>query len=456
MEQQTDILILGAGLTGLTTAFYTNKNQKDFLVIDKNPRVGGVINTEQENGFTFETGPNTGVLGNPEVAELFEDLNGACEMVQASGLVNKRYILKGGKWQAMPMGLWSGIRTPLFTWKDKFRILGEPFRAKGTDPNEVLAETVKRRMGKSFLQYGIDPFILGVYAGDPSKLVTKYAFSKLYRLEQDFGSFIGGSMKKAKQNKHDLRSKKATRKVFSVKGGLAKLPNALYEAIGKDKVILNAQSLKISVIEGKYHASYLINGQENTIVANKLVSTLGAHALAQALPFIASDQLNKIQSLKYAKVLQAVLGFDEWDGRPLDGFGGLIPFSEKRDILGAMFLSTLFPDRAPEGGALVSVFVGGIRREDIFEKSDKEIKKIVEREITDLLQIKDFNPILFKLIRYQHAIPQYGIESEERLQAIAQIESQYKGLIIGGNLKDGIGMADRIKQATELAVKACN
>ena len=226
MEKHTDILIVGAGLTGLTTAFYINKNQKDFVVIDKKPRVGGVINTESENGFTFETGPNTGVLGNPEVEELFEDLGSACQKVEASKLVNKRYILKGAKWRAMPMGPWQAITTPLFSLGDKFRILGEPFRAKGKNPNESLAEMVKRRMGKSFLQYAIDPFILGVYAGDPAKLVTKYAFQKLYRLEQDYGSFIGGSLKKKKAT--DPRSKKATRKVFSVKGGLSNLPKDLF------------------------------------------------------------------------------------------------------------------------------------------------------------------------------------------------------------------------------------
>ena len=243
--------------------------------------------------------------------------------------------------------------------------------------------------------------------------------------------------------------------MFSVKGGLSKLPEALYEACGKEHFILNAQGLNISYEEGKYRAVAKVNGETVVVTANKLVTTIGAHAYRDALPFVPRPQLEKIQNLKYAKVLQAVLGFEEWDGRPLDGFGGLIPFSEKRDILGVMFMSTLFEDRAPQGGALVSVFVGGIRREDLFDKSDKEIKKIVEREVSELLQIKDFNPILFKLIRYHYAIPQYGIESEERLKAIDQLESQFKGLIIGGNLRDGIGMSDRIKQGTQLAERAC-
>ncbi len=216
MEKTTNIAIIGAGLTGLTTAFYLKKQHKDFLVLEENNRVGGVIHTQHQDGFTFEEGPNTGVLGSPEAAELFEDLGGLCSLETAGGNVNKRYILKNGEWTAMPMGLIDAVKTPLFTMKDKFRILAEPFRKPGTDPEEPLSELVKRRMGQSFLDYAIDPFILGVYSGDPSKLITKYAFPKLYNLEQNYGSFIGGSVKRMFRKK-DERAKKATRKVFSVK-----------------------------------------------------------------------------------------------------------------------------------------------------------------------------------------------------------------------------------------------
>jgi protoporphyrinogen/coproporphyrinogen III oxidase len=119
------------------------------------------------------------------------------------------------KWEPLPSGIIKGITTPLFTFPDKLRLLGEPFRKKGENPNETLADLVLRRMGKSFLDYAIDPFILGIYSGDPAKLVTKFAFPKLYRLEQDYGSFIKGALKKAKEPKTE-REKKATKEIFSV------------------------------------------------------------------------------------------------------------------------------------------------------------------------------------------------------------------------------------------------
>jgi protoporphyrinogen/coproporphyrinogen III oxidase len=450
MERNIDTAIIGAGLTGLTTAFYLNRKQADFIVLEENERVGGVIHTRHQDGFTFEEGPNTGVLGNPDVAELFEDLGEACQLETATDNVKKRYILQNGQWVAMPMGLADAVKTPLFTLKDKFRILGEPFRKRGANPEEPLSEMVKRRMGQSFLDYAIDPFILGVYSGDPSKLITKYAFPKLYNLEQTYGSFIGGSVKRMFLKK-DERDKKATRKVFSVKAGLSNLTDALHESTGKDKFLLGVKGIEINYRNNLYVITGSINGETVVVNAKKVITTTGGFALDKLLPFADKRLLANIQKVKYAKVLQAAIGFKQWKGDPLDGFGGLIPFVEKRDILGVLYLSALFSGRAPEGGALVSVFVGGVRREELFEKPDDEIRKIVEREFKDVMKLQEFNPDLFEIIRYHHAIPQYSFESKAKLEAIDQFQKNYPGLVIGGNIRDGIGMADRIKQGKMLA-----
>ena len=128
---KTDVVIIGAGLTGLTTAFYLRKRGIRVLLLEKNDRAGGVIQTIKEDGFIYETGPNTGVVGNPEVAELFEDLSSSCKLIIANPEAKRRLIWKNNAWQALPSGLLSAIQTPLFTLKDKLRILGEPFRKAG-------------------------------------------------------------------------------------------------------------------------------------------------------------------------------------------------------------------------------------------------------------------------------------------------------------------------------------
>ena len=353
-----EVIILGAGLTGLTTAHHLKKRGIDISILEKSNRVGGVINSVTEHGFTYEEGPNSGVIANVEVLRLFEDLKDNCELEVANENVKRRYILKGGKWQALPSGLKSAVTTPLFSLKDKFRILGEPFRSPGKDPNETLAELVKRRLGKSFLDYAIDPFILGVYSGDPNRLVTRFALPKLYNLEQKYGSFIGGTIKKGSEPKTD-EEKKVTRGVFSTKGGLSSLINAIKNKIGEENIITGISDLTVTPIDQHFLVSYTDSeGISVKLETKKVISTIGAHQLDKVLPFVDPEQMSKITNLYYARVIEVVLGFNQWKGIKLDAFGGLIPFMENRDILGALFMSSLFEERAPKEGALFSIFMG--------------------------------------------------------------------------------------------------
>ena len=448
---EVEVVVVGAGLTGLTAAFYLNKANVKFIALEKAPVVGGVIRSTTENGFMYEHGPNTGVVGNSTVVDVFEELADKCSLEIADETAKKRFILKAGKWEPLPSGPISAIKTPLFTLKDKFRILGEPFRPAGKDPHENLASFVKRRLGESFFNYAIDPFIIGVYAGDPNYLIPKYALPKLYNLEQKYGSLIGGSVRKG-FDKSTVRDKRVTRKVFSFKNGLGSFTEALYQSAGSENFKLNAENIQADKTENGFTVTYKdANGAIVTIHTKKLITTIGAYALENTLPFVEKAAMSKLNSLLYTKVIEVTLGFDTWNGCALDGFGGLIPSIEKRDILGVLYMSTLFPDRAPKGGALLSIFMGGVRRQDLMEKTDAEITEIVKRECMSLMNLQEFNPSLFKIMRHNKAIPQYGVESGERFETITELEQKYPGLVIGGNLRDGIGMADRIQQGKKLA-----
>ncbi len=463
MEQTIDIAIIGAGLTGLTTAHNLKKAGKSFHVIERRNVVGGDIQTAQESGFTFEQGPSTGVMSNETVAELFADLEGLCEIERPSNAVNKRYVLKNGKWQALPAGLIGGITTPLFTWADKIRLLGEPFRKPGTNPNETLSDLVLRRMGKSFLDYAIDPFIIGVYAGDPGYLVPRFALPKLYNLEHNYGSFIGGSIKLNKERAKTMtEEEKAAKKqqkgsrIFSVKGGLSNFMLALYKSAGTENFSLGISNLTIIPGNGHYIISGIqADGTSFSLKANKVITTVGAHELDVLLPFVSSEDMNAITNLLYARVVQVGVGFKKWDGFPLDAFGGLISHKEKRQALGVLFPSAFLQGRAPEGGALLSVFMGGVRNDSLLDKNDDEIRSLVEQEVSSLMKLKEFKPDLLRIFRYRHAIPQYGADCEARFASLDKIQTEFPGLFIGGNLRNGIGMADRIKQGKDLAEKVC-
>jgi oxygen-dependent protoporphyrinogen oxidase len=447
---KTEVIIIGAGLTGLTTGFYLKKAGIDFRIIEKSGKTGGVIQTVSKDGFVYETGPNTGVVSWPEMAELFEDLNGKCELEIADPSAKRRLVWKNGKWHALPSGLLSAVGTPLFSWYDKFRILGEPWRAKGTDPNEKLADMVKRRLGKSFLEYAVDPFVSGIYAGDANELVTKYALPKLYRLEQDYGSFIKGTIQKAKLPKTD-RDKKATREVFSAKGGLGQMIGALTEAIGSENILLNAQETLIKPVENGFQIQVTTDHQMHSFGSAKVITTSGGYALENVLPFLTKEELAPFNQLKYAAVVQVLLGFKNWKGMSLKAFGGLVPGKENKNILGVLFTSSFFEKRAPQGGALLSVFMGGTKRPDIFAMDDSKIKSVLEKELPGMLGIEKLNPDVMQICRYPKAIPQYTETSELRFKMIEKLQEKYHGLVLAGNIRDGIGMADRVKQGRTIA-----
>ena len=446
MKQQHEIVVIGAGLTGLSTAFHLHRQGRDVVILEKADRVGGQIHTYHENGFTFESGPNTGVVSFPEVAELFQLLEGSCQLEIARESSKRRLIWKGDRFHELPSSPVSAITTPLFRLSDKFRILGEPWRKKGTDPDEPVGALAARRLGKSFYEYAVDPFVSGVYAGDPMKLTTRYALPKLYNLEANYGSFIRGAIAKAKEPKTD-RDRLATKKVFSAVGGLQRL----VEALSKDlRIITSANNLKVMpTADGQWSCTY--NGTEE-IVCRKVVTTVGAYALPALLPFIPEAQMQKMSNLFYAPIIQVILGVKNARGLDFPAFGGLVPSKEQKRVLGILFPSSCFEQRCPDGGALYSYFIGGARHTDYLQKSDDEIREITLEAFHSMLKYPaDMQPDLLRIFRHEHAIPQYWSDSGERFATIEALQQQYPGLILAGNMRDGIGMGNRIHQGATIA-----
>lgn len=439
------VAIIGAGITGLTTAFYLRKAGISYSIFEKSDKIGGVMQSKTDGTFLYETGPNSGVISHAEMADLFDDLKDNCELELADDASAKRLIWKNGNWHPLPSSLLSAVTTPLFKFSDKLRVLGETFRKKGNDPNEDLASLVKRRLGQSFLDYAIDPFILGIYAGDPAYIVPKYALPKLYNLEQNYGSFIGGAIKKSREPRTEA-DKKANRKIFTTKGGLGNLISALVEEAGRENIFTNTQ---VEVLDNRYNLSVIGKNEQ----FSQVVFTGTTTKLSSLMPFLNKDLLKPIESLRYAKVVEASIGFKKWDGIKLDAFGGLVPFKENKNILGVLFMSSLFEKRAPEGGALFTIFSGGMRKAYLAELTEGELKTIIAEDFKEMMGLKDFKPDLFELNYYNQAIAQYGADSEARLANISQIENENPGLFLAGSMRNGVGIADRVKQGKDIALQ---
>lgn len=453
-QSQPQVTIIGAGITGLSVAAQLEQAGIPFIILEREHRVGGQICTLREKGYTFEVGPNTGAMSTPEVAELFEYASPLAVLETAQKDAAHRWIWKGDRFHAIPSGPIGGLLTPLFSLKDKFGILLEPFRKKGTDPYESVGALATRRLGRSFVDYAVDPFIGGIYAGDPFKLTTQFALPKLYHLEQEYGSFIKGAIKKAKQPKSD-RDRKATKEVFSAEGGLENLVSALVTKVSRAGTILTGvEKISTSYVSPNcWDITYEIGGVSTDVRVSHVISTVRADLLEAVLPREIASSLSPISSLEYAPITEIAVGFDHLPEVKRNAFGGLIPSREKRKILGILFPSSCFRGRVPyDDSALFTIFMEGIRNVDEFRGlSEAEIVEVGLSELYDMMKIpKDIEPTLVHVSRYEKAIPQYTASSEQRLERMSELEETYVGLHLAGGLSEGIGLAHRITQGTNL------
>ena len=202
---------------------------------------------------------------------------------------------------------------------------------------------------------------------------------------------------------------------------------------------------------GKWQITYHTAAGEKTIQAAKVVTTTGAYALPSLLPFVAESDMHKISSLYYAPVIQVSVGVKHAAKENYAAFGGLVPSCEQKDVLGILYPSACFNGRAPEEGVLFAFFIGGVRHPEMLEKTDEEIKEIIRKAFHTMLKFDaSQEPDMIEIFRHQTAIPQYRADSGERLATVEKLQQAYPGLVIAGNLRDGIGMADRIRQGTRI------
>ncbi|HEX9653554.1 MAG TPA: protoporphyrinogen oxidase, partial [bacterium] len=440
MTLEKDTLIIGAGISGLATAFRLQRTGLDILILEKSDHIGGAILSEQHDGFLIDYGPNSTLDTSPKIRDFIKEVGVEERRVNANVSASHRYVLRGGVLQALPMNPPQFIKSKLFSWKAKLRLFAEPFISPAPeDKEETIAEFVKRRLGKEFLDYAINPFVAGVYAGDPERLSVRSAVAKIYALEKNYGSLIKGAIKGAKERKKRAETDKTRAQLFSFQNGMGELPVALKKNLG-DCIQTKCEIKRIRRGDDSWTVEYSQAGQPMTVKARSVIFTTPAYVTANLLQSLDSNLSGKLREIVYPPVAMVFLGFKKPPPcRPLDGFGFLVPKVENRNILGTIWSSTIFPNRAPEDGIALTTFVGGMRQPELVSRDDDELLKLVQADLREIMGLTG-QPNIVKIKRWEKAIPQYELGHQQRIDAVENSEQEHPGVFISGNFRGGISV----------------
>ena len=450
-----DAIVIGGGISGLTVATRLKQQGKQLCLLEAGVAVGGAVGSKREGEFLAERGPNSFMLNDSRLSQLLEDIGLTARIQPAQPEAKKRFIVYRGKPLAIPMSPLEAITTPLLRFGSKLHVLGEPFRSKGSNQEESLAEFIERRLGSEVLERFVEPFISGIYAGNPAKLSVRHAFSMLWELDQQHGSLIRGGMALGKARKANPGTKIRSQ-MISFPEGMAELPEALAKTMGEKNIRTQARITRIkppSPESANWQVTYQQGGAvEQILSAKTLICAIPANRINRLpWPTELARTLARLEAIPYPPVTSVALAFPRSAiTHPLDGFGFLVPPVENRRILGTIFSSSIFPWRAPADHVLLTSFLGGTRQQKNAALEDDALVQCVCEELQELVGLT-CKPSWQHIARWPEAIPQYTLDYQEVYDALASAETQQAGLHFCGNYRNGIAVGNCLINAMELA-----
>jgi oxygen-dependent protoporphyrinogen oxidase len=444
------VAVIGAGISGLTAAYYCRRAGLECTVLERDAAPGGTMRTMHDGGWLVETGPNSALETTPLFGEMFEGLGILEERLYADPAADRRYILRGGRLHPLPMSPTAFFASSLWTFRGKARLLKEPFVGRAAR-EETIAEFVERRLGREFLDYAINPFVAGVYAGSPEQLSVRAAFPRLYALEEKYGGLIKGMILGARERKKRAEKAKDRARMFSFRNGMETFPLAAARSLGDRLWLECGVDGIIRLPDGRFSVRGSRRGAPADVTADAVVVAVPAHVAGKLVRPLSAAAADVLGSIYYPPVAEVFLGFPAAAmTRPLDGFGYLIPAKEERRILGTIWSSSLFPGRAPAGHVALTTFVGGSRQPLLAGLDDGELIRTVLEELRAIMGVAG-DPVYTNIIRWERAIPQYNLGYQAAMQEIDSLEARMPGLFFCGNFRGGIAVGDCVMSGERTA-----
>jgi oxygen-dependent protoporphyrinogen oxidase len=443
------VAVIGAGIAGLAAGSRLKRRGVRVVVYESAARPGGVVRTEKREGYLAELGPTSLAEPSPSVRTILAELGLESRILPATAEARHRYIVRRGKLVALPMSPPELLTTRLLSNSAKLAVFGEPLVDPGDSPvEESIATFIRRRFNQEILDYIANPFVVGTFAGDPEQLSLRYAMPRLHALEQSHGSIIKAMFQRSRARKSGDGGTAAP--LVSFTDGLQELPDAMARDLGPalrlgSSVTQIRRSPKGWTVGAAFQPAELYDA---------VVYAAPAHCTDEIdLGFEGAERLKTISSIPHPPVAVVAVGFRRNEvAHPLDGFGFLVPEVERKHVLGAIFSSTLFPGRAPEGHVLLTAFVGGVRNPDLANADLNTLTARVLDDFRTLLGVRG-EPTFRAIQLWPRAIPQYTLSHGRFREIMDDVERRNPGLVLAGSFREGVALGEVLSAADAAATR---
>ncbi len=445
-----DIAIVGGGIAGLSAAYELSKHGIQFRVFEAGDRPGGVILTERFDDWIIDAGPDAILRQKPAALKLCQEL-GIAERLQTTLPPRTSYILRDkqlhplaeGSFLGFPLRLGALARSSLFTLPGKVRMALEPLLAKrDTDNDETIAAFVQRRFGNEAVRYLAEPLLAGIHAGDVDRLSVRALFPRLVEAENHFGSV--------------LKAFRTLQTPTSSKGAFVSLPGGIGELVEHLVNALPPQTLALStrITDMQRTGTFLLKTSNGPIRARAVVLAVPAYVAAGLLRGIDTTLSSLCNKITYASTATVAFGYHKRQiDHPLNGTGFVVPRVEPNPLLAATWVSSKWPNRAPEGCVLLRGFLGGGRDQNCLEHSDDTLIEMARNGLSQVLHISG-PPLFTRLYRWTQKSPQYEVGHHNRIVDIQQQLTNVPGIFLAGSGFQAIGIPDCIDDGRATAVQA--